>query len=122
MNERKSPVSNVTVVIGAGSIGQAIARRVSAGKHVLLADLREENAAAAAQVLSNAGFEVSTATIDVSSRESEAPPVAAGFGSNGHGWRAIVLRFLKPQPNPFGPQVCKPSEAASGVPHGERRR
>jgi len=26
----------VTVVIGAGSIGQAIARRVSAGKHVLL--------------------------------------------------------------------------------------
>ena len=31
---------NVIVVIGAGSIGQAIARRVSAGKHVLLADLR----------------------------------------------------------------------------------
>ena len=32
-------MTNVTVVIGAGSIGQAIARRVSAGKHVLLADL-----------------------------------------------------------------------------------
>jgi predicted dinucleotide-binding enzyme len=29
----------VMVVIGAGSIGQAIARRVSAGKHVVLADL-----------------------------------------------------------------------------------
>jgi len=70
MNEGKSPVSDVIVVIGAGSIGQAIARRVSAGKHVLLADLRQENAAAAAEVLSNAGFEVSTATIDVSSRES----------------------------------------------------
>ena len=33
-------MTNVIVVIGAGSIGQAIARRVSAGKHVLLADLR----------------------------------------------------------------------------------
>src|SRR6185437_6176880 len=63
-------MTNVIAVIGAGSIGQAIARRVSAGKHVLLADLRQENAAAAAEVLSNAGFEVSTATVDVSSRES----------------------------------------------------
>ena len=63
-------MGNVIVVIGAGSIGQAIARRVSAGKHVLLADLWQENAEAAALVLSNAGFEVSTATVDVSSRES----------------------------------------------------
>ena len=63
-------MSNVIVVIGPGSIGQAIARRVSAGKHVLLADLRQENADAAAEMLSNAGFEVSTATVDVSSRES----------------------------------------------------
>jgi NAD(P)-dependent dehydrogenase (short-subunit alcohol dehydrogenase family) len=61
---------NVTVVIGAGSIGQAIARRVSAGKHVLLADLHQENAEAAAKVLSDAGFEVSTAIVDVSSRTS----------------------------------------------------
>src|SRR5271165_6964511 len=63
-------MTNVIVVIGAGSIGQAIARRVSAGKHVVLADLRLENADAAAKVLSEAGFEVSTATVDVSSRES----------------------------------------------------
>ena len=63
-------MSNVIVVIGAGSIGQAIARRVSVGKHVLLADLRQENAEAAATVLSNAGYEVSTAAIDVSLRES----------------------------------------------------
>lgn len=60
----------VTVVIGAGSIGQAIARRVSAGKHVVLADLRQENAEAAAKVLLDAGFEVTTATVDVSSRGS----------------------------------------------------
>jgi len=63
-------MSDVIVVIGAGAIGQAIARRVSAGKQVLLADLRDENAAAAARVLSDAGFEASTATVDVSSRKS----------------------------------------------------
>jgi NAD(P)-dependent dehydrogenase (short-subunit alcohol dehydrogenase family) len=63
-------MKNIIVVIGAGSIGQAIARRISAGKHVLLSDLRKENADAAAKVLSNAGFEVSTATVDVSSRKS----------------------------------------------------
>jgi NAD(P)-dependent dehydrogenase (short-subunit alcohol dehydrogenase family) len=63
-------VTEVIVVIGAGSIGQAIARRVGAGKHILLADLRRENARAAAEVLGDAGFEVSTATVDVSSRPS----------------------------------------------------
>ena len=63
-------MKNVIVVIGAGSIGQAIARRVSAGKHVLLADLRQDNVDAAAKVLSDAGFEVSTAIVDVSARKS----------------------------------------------------
>lgn len=63
-------MTQVIVVIGAGSIGQAIARRVSAGKHVLLADLKIDNAKAAAKVLEDAGFVVSTATVDVSSRAS----------------------------------------------------
>ena len=63
-------MSDVIVVIGSGSIGQAIARRVSSGKQVVLADLREENASAAAKTLSDAGFEVNTAHVDVSSRES----------------------------------------------------
>lgn len=61
---------NTIVVIGTGSIGQAIARRISAGKHVLLADLRQENADSAAKVLSDAGFEVSIGIVDVSSRKS----------------------------------------------------
>lgn len=76
-------MTDVIVVIGAGSIGQAIARRVSAGKHVLLSDIRKENADAAAKVLSEAGFEVSTAIVDVSSRESvhELVGTAAAFGS-----------------------------------------
>ncbi len=63
-------MGEVIVVIGAGSIGQAIARRVSAGKHIVLADLRQDNADAAADVLANAGFEISPATVDVSSRQS----------------------------------------------------
>lgn len=63
-------MGEVVVVIGAGSIGQAIARRVSAGKHVVLADLRPENAWAAASVLSDAGFETSTTAVDVSDRAS----------------------------------------------------
>jgi NAD(P)-dependent dehydrogenase (short-subunit alcohol dehydrogenase family) len=63
-------MKNVVVLIGAGSIGQAIVRRVSAGKHVLLADLRKKNVDAAAKTLSDAGFDVTTATVDVSSRIS----------------------------------------------------
>ena len=61
---------SVIVVIGAGQIGQAIARRVGVGKHVVLADMRPDNANAAAEVLGNAGYEVSVATVDVSSREA----------------------------------------------------
>jgi NAD(P)-dependent dehydrogenase (short-subunit alcohol dehydrogenase family) len=63
-------MSDVIVVIGPGQIGQAIARRVGVGKHVLLADLRRDNADAAAEVLGNAGYNVSVATVDVSSREA----------------------------------------------------
>lgn len=63
-------MANVLVVVGAGQIGQAIARRVGVGKHVLLADMRPDNAHAAAETLGNAGYEASVATVDVSSRES----------------------------------------------------
>jgi len=61
-------MKNIIVVIGPGQIGQAIARRVGVGKHVLLADLRRENADTAAAVMANAGYDVSVATVDVSSR------------------------------------------------------
>jgi NAD(P)-dependent dehydrogenase (short-subunit alcohol dehydrogenase family) len=60
-------MKDVVVVIGPGQIGQAIARRVGVGKHVLLADMRQDNANAAAEVLGNAGYDVSVATVDASS-------------------------------------------------------
>jgi NAD(P)-dependent dehydrogenase (short-subunit alcohol dehydrogenase family) len=63
-------MNHVTVVTGPGSIGQAIARRVSSGKHVVLADLHQGNADRAADVMRNAGFDVSATTVDVSSRDS----------------------------------------------------
>lgn len=76
-------MTEVIVVVGAGSIGQAIARRVGAGKHVLLADLRAEAAEMAAKTLNDAGFVTSIATVDVASRDSVSALVAtaAAIGS-----------------------------------------
>jgi NAD(P)-dependent dehydrogenase (short-subunit alcohol dehydrogenase family) len=63
-------MTNVVVLMGAGLIGQAIARRVGAGKHVMLCDLRQESADAAAKIMGDAGFGVSSTSVDVSSRSS----------------------------------------------------
>jgi len=70
----------VVVVIGPGQIGQAIARRVGFGKHLLLADKQQENANAAAEVLSNAGYDVSVGTVDVSSRKDVRALVDTAIG------------------------------------------
>lgn len=60
----------VVVVIGSGAIAVACARRVSVGKPILLADIRLENAEAAAKTLREAGFECHTAQVDVANRTS----------------------------------------------------
>jgi NAD(P)-dependent dehydrogenase (short-subunit alcohol dehydrogenase family) len=62
--------NDVLVVTGAGAIGQAIARRQGPGKHVLLADINEENLASAAHALEDLGHSVSTQRVDVSSPDS----------------------------------------------------
>ncbi|MBO4313697.1 MAG: SDR family oxidoreductase [Desulfovibrio sp.] len=74
---------DVIVLIGAGSIGQAIARRVGAGRHVVIADLRRENAEAAAGIFEDAGFTVTAATVDIASRQSilELARLADSLGS-----------------------------------------
>jgi malate/lactate dehydrogenase len=41
-------MKEVIVVIGPGQIGQAIVRRVGFGKHLVLADMRQDSAKAAA--------------------------------------------------------------------------
>jgi NAD(P)-dependent dehydrogenase (short-subunit alcohol dehydrogenase family) len=60
----------VVVLVGSGQIGQAIARRVGAGRHIVLADLKQEHTGQAAKVLEDAGFETSTLAVDISSRQS----------------------------------------------------
>ncbi len=66
----KQKNKNVIVLIGTGLIGVAIARRIGSGKHIILADLKQENAEAVAKTFTDAGFDVSTATVDISKRES----------------------------------------------------
>ncbi len=63
-------MSEVVVIIGAGGIGLAIARRQGFGKTVLLADFNEKTLAAAATSLQEASYTVSTHPVDVSSRAS----------------------------------------------------
>ena len=60
----------VAVLLGAGSIGQAIIRRVGAGKHIVLADYNVQNTLAATKILSDAGFECSQIQTDLGSKES----------------------------------------------------
>ena len=67
-----STAVELVVVIGAGSMGQAIARRIGVGKTILLADLNKDAAGTAARTLQAAGFPTSTATVDVASHDSVA--------------------------------------------------
>ena len=74
---------NVIVLIGTGLIGVAIARRIGSGKHIILADLKQQNADAVAKTMIDAGFDVSTTTVDISKRESihELVETATGKGN-----------------------------------------
>jgi NAD(P)-dependent dehydrogenase (short-subunit alcohol dehydrogenase family) len=60
----------ISVLVGAGSIGQAIARRVGAGKITVLADYYKENAERAAKTLEDAGFETRSIVTDLGSKDS----------------------------------------------------
>ena len=61
-------MTDVTVVIGAGGIGQAIARRISSGRKILVANHSQASADAAAKVLADAGFETIAMQADISDR------------------------------------------------------
>jgi NAD(P)-dependent dehydrogenase (short-subunit alcohol dehydrogenase family) len=62
--------ADVLVIIGAGGIGQAIARRQGAGRSILLADINEGTLAATAKELEATGYTVTTQRVDVASRAS----------------------------------------------------
>ena len=60
----------VMIVVGAGQILLAIARRMGYGKQILLGDKSEGNAKAIGKVLEEAGFDVTTTVMDLSDRAS----------------------------------------------------
>ena len=59
----------VVVLVGTGSIGLAIARRVSAGNHLVLADYSIDYAETAAKTLESAGFECSVIQWDLGRKD-----------------------------------------------------
>jgi len=61
---------DVIVIIGAGGIGIAIARRQGFGKTVLLADFNENVLDAAAAEMTDLGYAVQAQTVDISERVS----------------------------------------------------
>lgn len=70
--------SDVVVVIGAGAIGQAIARRHGTGRRILLADRNPDNLAAAAAALQDSGHQVMTRPVDVAERDTVHSLATAG--------------------------------------------
>lgn len=77
---------DVLVVIGVGGMGLAIARRLGAGRTVLLADFDETTLGDAATTLHGEGHEVKTQVVDVSDHNSVASlaDIAAGLGRVTH--------------------------------------
>lgn len=60
----------VIVILGAGGIGEAIARRQGAGRTVLLADNNAEVLETARSRMENSGYEVEAQVVDVTARAS----------------------------------------------------
>lgn len=63
-------MKNVMILMGAGQIGLAIARRMGADKKILVGDKKLANAEAIAKVMVEAGFDATPLEADLSSRQS----------------------------------------------------
>lgn len=61
---------NVLLLVGAGQIGMAIARRMGHGMSILVGDKQPDHAEAIAGTMTAAGFDAHPATVDLSSRDS----------------------------------------------------
>lgn len=71
-------IKDVMLVTGAGQISMAIARRLGYGKKIILGDRSLKNAQAIAKVMTEAGFDVETFEMDLSSRDSIKAMIAFG--------------------------------------------
>ena len=61
---------DVMLVVGAGQISMAIARRVGFGKKIILGDKNMKNCDTITKIMNDAGFDVEPFEMDLSSRES----------------------------------------------------
>ena len=68
----------VMIVMGAGQISMAIARRVGFGMKIILGDRNKENADTIAKIMNDAGFDVVPLEADLSSRESIRKMISVG--------------------------------------------
>ncbi|OZG55546.1 short-chain dehydrogenase [Bifidobacterium tissieri] len=64
------PSRNIMLLVGAGQIGMAIARRMGYGMTILVADKNPDHAADIARTMTNAGFDARPETVDLASRDS----------------------------------------------------
>ena len=63
-------MKETVLLLGAGGIGSAIARRVSYGRSLIVADIRKENAARTSEELRNCGFDTYPFCCDLGDKES----------------------------------------------------
>lgn len=91
--------SDVVVVIGAGGIGQAIARRQGFGRTILLADWNEATLTAATTALREASYVVVPHPVDISSRMS-VEALAAAASALGRVVQVVNTAGLSPNMAP----------------------
>jgi NAD(P)-dependent dehydrogenase (short-subunit alcohol dehydrogenase family) len=92
----RSTDKEVLVVVGAGGMGLSTARRVGAGRVIVLADINQSGLDAAAEALSADGHHVLTQQVDVTSRASVAA-VADMAASTGRVTAVVHTAGLSPQ-------------------------
>ena len=63
-------MKDVMILVGAGQIGMAIARRIGYGMKIIIGDKSIKNAKAVSEIMNNAGFDTEAVETDISSRES----------------------------------------------------
>lgn len=71
-------MKDVMLVVGAGQISMAIARRIGYGKKIILGDKNVQNCEAIAKVMTCAGFDAEYIEMDLSSRKSILAMIAKG--------------------------------------------
>ncbi|MBO0863781.1 MAG: SDR family oxidoreductase [Mycobacterium sp.] len=92
----RSSTKEVLVIVGSGGMGLSIARRVGAGRVILLADISRSCLDAASEALSDDGHHVLTQEVDVTSRTSVAA-VADAAASTGRVIAVVHTAGLSPQ-------------------------